>query len=272
VLNIFVSIAVAIVVIKLLLLWFEPQMAFFPVRGVQQTPAALSLSFEDLRIQTQDGETLHGWWLEHPAPRAQVIFWHGNGGNLSMWLDLLADLRRRGFSVLAVDYRGYGISTGTPSERGIYLDADATVREFERRFRRRTVPTIYWGRSIGASVAASSTTAQRPDALILDSPMADVRSIFRTNPVMWTLSLLTSYRFPTTRFLQRYDGPLLVIHGDRDTIIPFASGQQVFASAPSRQKTFVTMRGADHNDLDVVDARAYWRAVDGFIAKIDTPR
>ena len=68
----------------------------------------MSLSYVDLRIQTQDGETLHGWWLEHPEPRAQVVFWHGNGGNLSLWMDVIVELRRRGFSVLAVDYRGYG--------------------------------------------------------------------------------------------------------------------------------------------------------------------
>src|SRR5687767_588264 len=105
---------VALVLLKVLVIWLEPRMAFFPVRGVQQTPAAVSLAFEDLRIPTQDGETLHGWWLEHPAPRAQVIFWHGNGGNLSLWLEVIVELRRRGFSVMAVDYRGYGLSTGHP--------------------------------------------------------------------------------------------------------------------------------------------------------------
>ena len=95
-------------------------MAFVPTRGVQQTPAAAGLPFTDLKITTSDGETLHGWWIEHPTPRAQVIYWHGNGGNLSMWLPVLADLRRRGMSVMAVDYRGYGASSGsTFRERGI---------------------------------------------------------------------------------------------------------------------------------------------------------
>jgi uncharacterized protein len=96
--------------LKLFVIWLEPRMAFYPDRGVQQTPDAMSLPYVDLRIQTEDGETLHGWWLEHPNPRGQVVFFHGNGGNLSLWLDLVAELRRRGFSVLAADYRG----TGTP--------------------------------------------------------------------------------------------------------------------------------------------------------------
>ena len=81
--------------------WLEPRMAFVPSLGVQQTPAAAGLPFTDLKISTADGETLHGWWIEHAAPRGQVIYWHGNGGNLSLWLPVLADLRLRGFSDMA---------------------------------------------------------------------------------------------------------------------------------------------------------------------------
>src|SRR5918996_150828 len=109
-----IGLLVTLVLLKLLVLWLEPRMAFYPIRGVQETPGAVSLPYVDLRIQTEDGETLHGWWLEHPRPRAQVIFWHGNGGNLSLWLEVIVELRRRGFSVMAVDYRGYGLSTGQP--------------------------------------------------------------------------------------------------------------------------------------------------------------
>ena len=108
----------AAVGLKILVWWLEPRMAFFPTRGVQETPASARQPFVDLRIPTDDGETLHAWWLEHPQPSAQVLFFHGNGGNLSMWLDVVVELRRRGFSVLAVDYRGYGDSTGRPTERG----------------------------------------------------------------------------------------------------------------------------------------------------------
>jgi pimeloyl-ACP methyl ester carboxylesterase len=100
----------------LLVLWAQPRMAFFPSRGVQRTPEAAGLPYSSLQVATADGVMLHGWWMEHPSPRGQVIYWHGNGGNLSLWLDVFADIRRRGFSVLAVDYRGYGGSEGSPSE------------------------------------------------------------------------------------------------------------------------------------------------------------
>jgi fermentation-respiration switch protein FrsA (DUF1100 family) len=257
----------AILLLKLAVTWLEPQMAFFPMRGVQETPAALSLPFEDLRIQTEDGETLHGWWLAHPSPRAQVIYWHGNGGNLSLWLEVLGELRRRGFSVLAVDYRGYGASTGAPSEQGLYRDARATVRAFET-LRRRGMPVVYWGRSIGTPVAAFAVTVSPPDALVLESPMPDVRSILASNPVLWGLSFLSSYRFPTSQFVREYGGPLLVIHGDRDSIVPYLAGRKVYEAAPAGRKVFATIEGADHNDLHVVNPQAYWAAVDGFVASV----
>ena len=267
-----ITVVLTLVALKLLVIWLEPRLAFFPVSGVQATPASMSLSFVDLRIPTADGETLHGWWLEHPEPRAQVVFWHGNGGNLSLWLEVIVELRRRGFSVLAVDYRGYGLSTGRPSEQGLYRDAAATIEAFGRRLQRPGTPVLFWGRSIGCPVAASTLHVQRPTAIVLESPMPDVRSVLRTNPVMWLLSFLSSYRFSTSQFLADYDGPLLVIHGDSDSIVPFAAGQRVFRDARSARGMFVTIPGGDHNDHHVVAPDVYWQGIDKFVAGIDPMR
>ena len=264
-----ITIGVAIVGLKLLVWWLEPRMAFFPMKGVQQTPAVYKLDFEDVEIQTADGETLHAWWLEAPEPRAQVIFWHGNGGNLALWLDVIAGLRRQEFSVLAVDYRGFGASTGRPSEQGVYRDADAALLVFEERLRTPGVPVIHWGRSIGSAVAAYTASTTPPDALVLESPFADVLAIIGRNPVMRVLHLFSSYRFPTSRFLERYDGPLLVIHGDADSIVPFRAGRRVFEEARGNRKTFVPIPGADHNDLHAVNPVPYWRAIDTFVGAIE---
>jgi fermentation-respiration switch protein FrsA (DUF1100 family) len=261
-----IVLAAAVLGLKLLVSWLEPRVAFYPLRGVQETPAAAGLAFVDARIATGDGETLHGWWLEHPQPRAQVLFFHGNGGNLSLWLEVIAGLRRRGFSVLAVDYRGYGASTGRPSEAGFYRDAAATVRYFDERLRRPAIPVVYWGRSIGSPVAASLVDQSPPDALVLESPMPDVRSLLRTNPVMWLLSFFSSYRFPTARLVGRYEGPLLVVHGDRDAIVPFAAGRRVYDASPSPRKAFVRVAGADHNDLHAAAPGPYWHGIDQFFA------
>jgi fermentation-respiration switch protein FrsA (DUF1100 family) len=99
----------------------------------------------------------------------------------------------------------------------------------------------------------------------MESPYPDVRSVLRGNPVLWTLSFFSSYRFPAARFLQRYEGPLLVVHGDEDSIVPFTAGRALFDAAPTRRKTFVTITGANHNDLNVADPALYWKSIDTWL-------
>lgn len=265
------TVLVAIIAVAALkgLVWFlEPRMAFFPWRGIQRTPQSAGLQFSEHRISTTDGETLHAWWLEHPSPRAQVIYWHGNGGNLSLWLDVVADLHRHGFSVLAVDYRGYGASTGSPSERGVYTDADSATAYFNERLRRGGSPVIVWGRSLGCAVATHAAGHAAADALVLESPFPDVGFLFRRNPVMRLLSIFSSYSFPTSRHLEKYAGPLLIIHGDADSIIPFDAGRRVYDRATTARKSFTVLQGADHNDIHA-DHPSYWPAIERLLATLN---
>lgn len=265
------AIAAALIGLKLLVVWLEPRMAFYPIEGVQESPALAAIPFQDVTIPTADGERLHGWWLDAPGARAQVVFFHGNGGNLSLWLDAIVGIRRHGCSVLAIDYRGYGASTGRPSENGLYRDAEASIQIFRDRLRKPGVPVIYWGRSIGSPVAAHAAGRLPPDALVLESPMPDVRSLLRTNPVLWLLSFLSSYRFPTARLVKHYKGPVLIIHGEADSIVPHEAGRQVFDAAETSRKTFVTIAGADHNDLHLVNPRQYWDAIETFMSGVSGP-
>jgi pimeloyl-ACP methyl ester carboxylesterase len=262
-----ITFAAILASLKLLVWFLEPRMAFFPWKGIQETPATIGLVYSDHTIETADGEKIRAWWIEHPAPRGQVVYWHGNGGNLSLWLDVLADVHRRGFSVLAADYRGYGASSGKPSEQGIYRDADAVTAYFDRRLRRPNVSVVVWGRSLGSTVAAYMASIKPPDALLLQSPFPDVAFLFARNPVMRFLSLFSSYTFATSRHLQRYTGPLLVIHGDSDSVIPFEAGKHVFESAANSQKSFVALERSDHND-DLSNHPAYWKSIDDFLAHL----
>src|SRR5918993_1691691 len=262
--GLLITVVVIMVTLWAMARWLEPRMAFFPTPGVQQTPAATGVPFTELKINTADGETLHGWWIEHPSPRAQVIYWHGNGGNLSLWMPVLTDLRQRGFSVMAVDYRGYGASTGSASEQGIYRDAEAVNAYYQQHLRRPSTPTLHWGRPLGCAVASYAARQAPAERLILESPFPDVRQLFSGNPIMLALSFFSSYRFSTAQHLDPYRGPLLVIHGDADSIIPFRAGQRVFDKASTPAKTFAVLSGADHNDLHT-EHPAYWPAIDRFI-------
>ena len=251
----------------------EPRLTFFPSAGETETPKSMGLEYEAVSIRTADEETIAAWWMRHEAARADIVYFHGNGGNLSMWLPILAGVQASGLNVLAFDYRGYGRSTGSPTEKGLYRDADAVLAELARLRQREgaagsTVrrPIIYWGRSLGGPVAAYATTVARPDGLILESTFPDKRAVLGRQFVLRTLNLLASFRFETAEMLRGFDRPTLVMHGDADSVVPYAAGRALFERL-SEPKRFVTLRGADHNDFHPATAREYWAAVNDLVSQ-----
>jgi fermentation-respiration switch protein FrsA (DUF1100 family) len=264
---IFVSVTVVAVLITLSLLvrWIEPRMAFFPFAGETETPRDFGVPFEPVTIRTGDGEHLRAWRMDASAPRARVVYFHGNGGNLSNWAPILAAIVRHGYSVFAIDYRGYGVSTGRPSERGLYRDVEATVAQAWPEG--AATPLVYWGRSLGSSMAAYGATIRKPDGVIIEAGFANARAAVRESPVLAALSFLASYRFPAGEYLNRAQAPVLVMHGDRDSVIPYALGRELFESITA-PKEFVTIRGGDHNDAVAPDAAAYWAAIERFITSL----
>jgi uncharacterized protein len=263
-----VAIIVALVLLRFAVLALEPALAFFPSRGEDLTPEAAGVAYVAESVSTSDGETLRAWWIPHEQAQAAVVYFHGNGGNLSLWLPIYLDLHARGFSVFAVDYRGYGLSTGRATERGLYLDVEATVAHYVSQYRRDGVPTVYWGRSLGTPMAARATRAHRPDGVVLEAGFPHVRSVLAGQPPLWLLSWLGSYRFPTAEWMAGYDGPVLVLHGTGDGIIPFRAGRALFEQIESPAKRFVPIERGDHNDLVPADPDAYWRAVADFVSGV----
>jgi fermentation-respiration switch protein FrsA (DUF1100 family) len=260
-----VSVVLVLLVASVRLL--EPGLAFFPMAGESDTPRDFGAEFESLTIETRDGERLHAWSIKGRDARARVLYFHGNGGNLSVWAPILVGVARRGYDVLAVDYRGYGLSTGRPTEQGLYRDVEAIVERFWRDAP-ASGPTVYWGRSLGVSMAAYAATIRSPDGLILESGFPDVRSLIRGSPLA-LLAPFSTYRFPATEFLARLKTPtpVLVMHGDNDGVIPFAQGRALF-DGTTLPKQFFTIRAGDHNDATPREPDAYWGAVDGFILRL----
>ena len=244
----------------------ESRFAFFPSPGETTTPGDFGIRFERVSLSADGGATLRGWSMSHPAPRARILYFHGNGGNLSVWAPILAGIHRRGYAVHAFDYRGYGASTGRPSEQGLYRDVEAAAA-WPWETEATGAPLIYWGRSLGTTMAAYAATRRPPDGLILESGFADARSLLRDSPPMAFLSLFSSYRFPTAGWLETVRSPALVLHGDRDGVIPFAAGRTLFERIAG-PKQFVTIKGGDHNDASPPDPNAYWSAIDAFVKSL----
>jgi uncharacterized protein len=266
-----VLLTVAVLVLALLVRRFEARFAFFPFAGESQTPAQFGVPFAPLTIETTDGERLRAWHLPRADAVAQIVYFHGNGGNLSVWADVLVGVWRHGYDVIAVDYRGFGVSTGTPSEQGLYRDADATITFVDAQLRRQELPLVYWGRSLGAAVAAYAASRRPPDGVVLEAGFPSARAVFQGDPLMLTLTLFATYRFATSEWMTTVTAPVLVMHGDSDSVIPFQLGQRLYESLRGPKRFVRIARGA-HNDPEPPDAQLYWGAVAEFVSSLRPPQ
>jgi uncharacterized protein len=263
--TVVLSLAAALAALFVLARLVEPRLAFFPSAGESSTPADFGAPFEATTLGTNDGERLRAWTLPRRDAAALVVYFHGNGGNLSVWAPILAGVQARGYAVRAIDYRGYGLSTGRPSEHGLHRDVDAAI-EWAWTAAGAGVPVVYWGRSLGAAMAAYAATRRRPDGLILESGFPDARSLVRGSPLA-ALALFSSYRFPAASDARRAACPALVLHGDADSVIPYALGVRLY-DALVEPKYFVRIRFGDHNDVTPPDAAAYWSSVRTFVDRL----
>jgi fermentation-respiration switch protein FrsA (DUF1100 family) len=230
---------------------------FFPDRELRATPDE---PHEELAIVTDDGERLHGWWVRSGAAgAAAVLLCHGNGGNVGDRVPHIAYLTAAGLDVLAFDYRGYGRSTGRPGEAGTYRDARAARRALLERTGGGRV--LYLGESLGAAVALELAHHHPPAGLILQSPFTSVRDMARLHYPFVPRALVPD-AYPSLRLIRSLAVPLLVLHGERDEIVPLLSGEELYEAAAC-PKRLVRFPGRGHNDVvgrEWAEAIASWVA------------
>jgi uncharacterized protein len=269
--TIFVLILITggLLAIKLLVLFFEPRLTFFPTRGLINTPGQMGIPFREVSIRSDDGETICAWFLEQSEPVAELVFFHGNAGNLSLWQDFLISMYQHSFTVFAIDYRGYGKSTGSPTEQGVYLDAEALLQHFWDEIHSPGHKVIYWGRSLGGAVAAFASRVRQPDGLILEGTFPSLSSLLNHYPLLKVFSLFSTYRFATLEQLETVSCPVLILHGDRDEVVPLEQGKSLFDKLNMDKKYLHIVSGAHHNDIQYVDPENYWNRVIQFAEKLN---
>jgi fermentation-respiration switch protein FrsA (DUF1100 family) len=243
---------------------------FFPDAVLVGTPASVSLPFEDVEFAAADGTMLHGWWVR--GHRAETLLWfHGNAGNISHRLDNLRLLHDAvGASVFLFDYRQYGRSAGSASERGLYDDARGALAFLKGRPEIDPTRLVYFGRSLGSAVAVDLAVTHPPAGLILETPFASIREMARR----WLpgpLSALVPQQFDNLGKIGAIRSPTLFIHGDQDDLVPYPQGQQLFEAA-AEPKTFFTIPGAGHNDTYLVGGSDYFRKIAAFCDSLPVAR
>ncbi len=205
--------------------------------------------------------------VHYPQPSAQytILYSHGNGETLGDIYAYLQRLKNLGFNVVAYDYRGYGASLGTPSETKTYADITAAYRYTRETLKIPADRIIVFGRSVGGGPSIYLASTQPIAGLILESTFT---SVFR---VVVPFPLLPFDKYPNRDRLAKITVPLLVIHGDRDQVIPFHHGQTLFQTAPG-PKQFLAVPNADHNDVSEVGGQQYDQAIQEFAANLPDNR
>ncbi|HLV00822.1 MAG TPA: alpha/beta hydrolase [Acidobacteriota bacterium] len=259
---------VSFVALRLSVSWLEPRMTFHPLRAMVTNPSHLGIEYQEHRIETSDGEQIITWYLPRTDARAEILFFHGNAGNLSVWLDYLAQLYTHGYSVFALDYRGYGASTGRPTEAGILEDSKAFVDFYWKHLMRAELPVVYFGRSLGGVTSAYASTVREPAGLILEATFPDKATLLEHYPVLRFLNHFAKYRLATVEFLQDIDCPILLIHGDQDTVVPLSVGERLFDLIKG-DRDFYVVRGADHNSQHIAGGEEYWTRIENFINRLN---
>lgn len=252
--QLFVKIAVAVVITLFISFYFavflfQGNLLFYP------TPLSMDYRFnlgengEEIFLETEDHERINALYFFKPRSKSVVLYFHGNGGSLDSWQTLAPDFLKLNLNLMIIDYRGYGKSTGSFSEKGFYRDAEAAFGFLLQKKNYSENQIILFGRSIGSGVATEMAVRHpHVKALILETPFTRLVDLAQEK-MPWTLPhLFLRFRFNNLSRLKKLSVPLLIIHGTDDEIIPYSNGQELFESYRG-PKEFLSIKGGNHNNL-----------------------
>jgi uncharacterized protein len=243
---------------------------YFPSRAIIETPDRVGLDYRDLELEADDGERLHGWWIGARTDRlGHLLLCHGNAGNVGDRVPHAASLTAAGFDVLLFDYRGYGRSSGRPSEEGTYRDARAALGRLLDQPGVDPGRVFYLGESLGGAVALDLALEHPPAGLVLLSAFTGVRELARLHYPFVPAAIVPD-AYPALRRVHELHAPLLVLHGDRDDIVPLSQGKALFEAAPGPKRLHV-FPGLGHNDLVPLAGGELARVIASWVRGIQRP-
>lgn len=239
--------------------------AFHPDSSTAVPPDRLPPETEEVFFQASDGVRLQALALRHPDARRLTIYFHGNAGNVYHRLGDLQRLRQLGTNVLALSYRGYGRSEGSPDEAGLYRDAVAAYAHAAGAMGFAPGQIILFGRSLGSTTATDLAQDKNLAGVILISPLSSAADQAEAMGLGFA-STLAGDAFDNVAKIARLKAPLLVLHGTNDRVVPLSMGRKLYAAAPG-EKRLEIIEGAGHNNLSSTYAQSYWAAVAAFLRR-----
>lgn len=243
-----IMVAIAYIVFAIGIFFVQPNLVYYPEykRDITGTPDDVGIAYETVELATDDGETLHSWFVPAPDATATVLFFHGNAGNLSHRMGYLSMFYRLGYNTFIIDYRGYGQSSGVPSESGTYRDAQAAWQYVTVKKEIPASRIVLFGESLGGSVAAWLATRREPGLLVLASAFTSVPDMGTKLYPFLPVRLLSRFEYNTIEYLRDVTCPVFVAHSPQDEIVPFTQGQALYEAAPG-PKQFLELQGGHNN-------------------------
>ena len=222
---------------------------YFPSSMKPDAAAQGDSSLKEINVTTKDGLALYGW---HRPPlnsfMPTIVWFHGNASNVATTVARARPYLTKGYGLLAVEYRGYGLNPGTPTEQGLYHDGRAFI-EWLKSNGTDISNIILYGESIGSGPAVQLATEYPIHILIVDSGFSSAVDAAANRFPLFPVSLLLKDRYENADKIKNIQSPYIHIHGSKDFIIPYKLGLKLFESAP-QPKTMITVEGGGHNDLD----------------------
>ena len=251
----------------------QPNMVFFPIKELRAAPGSWGMAYEDVHFNasgkgnaSNDDVVLHGWFIPRTGATKTVLFFHGNAGNISHRGESVSVFHNAGLNVFIFDYRGYGMSTGEPSESGVYEDARGAWKYLTETKGIAESDIILFGRSLGGAVATQLATEVSAAGLILESTFSSAKDVARKLMPYMSYMFYIRFDFDTIDKIKNVRMPLLVMHSPNDDIIPFILGKKVFDSA-NDPKTFFELRG-DHNSGFMESQPDYQQTLEKYVTRL----
>ena len=257
--------AAAAILLFIYIQYIEKTGIFFPTKDIDFIPSDIGLEFKDIYFDTKDGLTLNGWFIPHQDSSLTLLFFHGNGGNISGRLDKIRILHEAKVNIFIIDYRGYGRSQGVPTEKGVYIDSDSAYDYLTTKENVRAEDIVIYGESLGAAVAVELAGRQRAAGLILEGGFSSGRDIGKIIYPYLPKALLPNVLDSATR-IEEITIPKLFIHSKDDEVVPISLGKKLFSAAPV-PKEFVEITGLHDSGFRESQER-YTSSIIGFIAKL----
>ena len=235
---------------------FVNKSAFYPLPGSTLDITALPDSIEQYYFDSSDGVKLSAFYLSNPKANKTIIYFHGNAGNASLRLPLAAKLAKQKSNVLLVDYRGYGLSSGEPSEDGVYSDARAALTFLGDHWGLKPENIFLFGRSLGSAVAIDLATYHDFAGIILVTPLSSGKDVAIHSGLKY-LTPFIGNPFSNKEKIVELDVPILIIHGDSDEVLPLEMATELKKLAGTHARLEI-IPGAGHNDITQVAKSAFY--------------